>query len=91
MVKVELVYIAADQSLVQIPLVVDNGATVADALTQSGILSTHPEVKELPLGIFSKQVSLDTVLKSGDRIEIYRELTLDPKERRRQRAKNSAR
>lgn len=89
MVKVELVYIAADQTLVHHSLVLETGATVAAALTESGILREYPEVENLPLGIFSKKVSLDTVLKSGDRIEVYRPLTLDPKERRRQRAKKS--
>lgn len=37
------------------------------------------------VGIFGKLVSLDTRLKEGDRIEIYRFLTLDPKAARRKR------
>ena len=38
------------------------------------------------VGIFSRKVPLDHVLRDGDRIEIYRPLTADPKEMRRQRA-----
>lgn len=91
MVKVELVYIAANQSVLQLSLSLETGATVADALNQSGILKTNPELKELALGIFSKPVSQDTILRSGDRIELYRPLILDPKEKRRQRAKSKAR
>ena len=40
---------------------------------------------ELQVGIFSQKCSLDHVLEPGDRIEIYRPLLIDPKERRRQR------
>lgn len=86
MVKVELIYSAADKSLVHRALSLPLGATVADAIHQSGVLLTHPEVKDLPVGIFAKIVTRDRVLKPGDRIEIYRPLTLDPKEKRRQRA-----
>lgn len=42
------------------------------------------------LGIFSKKVDADRVLEEGDRVEIYRPLTLDPMEARRRRAKRGA-
>ncbi|MEX1826919.1 RnfH family protein [Luteibacter sp. CQ10] len=38
------------------------------------------------LGIFAKKVSADRVLEEGDRVEVYRSLTLDPMEARRRRA-----
>jgi uncharacterized protein len=38
------------------------------------------------LGIFGKKVAGDHVLAQGDRVEIYRALTLDPMEARRRRA-----
>lgn len=87
MVNVEIVYIAADKTIIHRRLFLTPGATVGDALKESGLLATNPEVVSLPMGIFSRQVSLDTPLNPGDRIEIYRLLTLDPKEKRRQRAK----
>ncbi|MDI9818735.1 MULTISPECIES: RnfH family protein [unclassified Legionella] len=89
MVKVELVYIKEDGSTVHLKLSLKPGSTVAEALKESGLLTAHPEVKTLPVGIFAKQASLDTVLKAGDRIEIYRPLAFDPKEKRRQRAKTN--
>ncbi|WP_338034419.1 RnfH family protein [Legionella cardiaca] len=64
-----------------------SGATIADALVESNLLITNPEIKDYSVGIFAKIKSRDTILKSGDRIEIYRPLALDPKEKRRQRAK----
>jgi hypothetical protein len=38
------------------------------------------------VGIFSRKVPLDHVLRDGDRVEIYRPLICDPKEMRKQRA-----
>lgn len=63
------------------------GATVADALNASAIYTIHPETGHMSVGIYAKQVSLEQVLREGDRIEIYRPLILDPKEKRRQKAK----
>ncbi|WP_058533045.1 RnfH family protein [Legionella saoudiensis] len=87
MVKVELVYITREQQTVHQRLELPPGATVADALHASGIHQSHPETKDMPVGIYAKQVALDTMLKEGDRVEIYRPLTVDPKENRRQKAR----
>ncbi|UPG87466.1 RnfH family protein [Luteibacter aegosomatis] len=38
------------------------------------------------LGVFARKVAADRVLEEGDRVEIYRSLTLDPMEARRRRA-----
>ncbi|WP_133136823.1 RnfH family protein [Legionella rowbothamii] len=86
MVKVELVYITKEQQIVHQRLELKQGATVADALLVSGIYDSHPETEKMSVGIYAKQVTLDTELKDGDRVEIYRPLSLDPKENRRQRA-----
>lgn len=87
MVEVELIYIPENQPVVHLQLSLPSGATVADVLEESGILDKFPDLKDLPVGIFSKQVTFDCKVKSGDRIEIYRPLIIDPKEKRRQRAK----
>ena len=83
--RVEIVYAvrdAADVVTVQLPA----GATVRDAITASGIADRHPGIKLSTVGVCGKRVSADTRLAEGDRVEIYRPLLLDPKERRRQRA-----
>ncbi|RUR12276.1 RnfH family protein [Legionella sp. km772] len=87
MVKVELVYLAKDGSSFYLEMSLPAGTTVGAALNQSRIYDTHPEVNTLAVGIYSKIVSQDTILKDGDRIEIYRSLLIDPKEKRRQIAK----
>ncbi|MGC2165397.1 MAG: RnfH family protein [Gallionella sp.] len=54
--------------------------TVLTAIEQSGILRKFPEI-DLDIhqvGIFGKVTKLNTVLKPGDRVEIYRGITADP-------------
>lgn len=86
MVRVELIFIDQDNSTISHKLDLNAGATVADAIEQSGIYRSHPHTQNLPLGIFAKPVALDCLLKDGDRVEIYRLLARDPKEKRRQQA-----
>ncbi|WP_266157125.1 RnfH family protein [Dyella silvatica] len=84
---VEVVYAAADyQILRRVSLPV--GSTVIQAIDASNIVAAVPGLQIDPtrLGIFSRKVALDDVLREGDRIEIYRPLSLDPKEARRRRA-----
>jgi putative ubiquitin-RnfH superfamily antitoxin RatB of RatAB toxin-antitoxin module len=60
---------------------VADGSTVTDAINQSGILSIFPEIDltQQKLGIFGKLAKADAQLKEGDRVEIYRAITADPK------------
>jgi putative ubiquitin-RnfH superfamily antitoxin RatB of RatAB toxin-antitoxin module len=64
------------------------GATVAEAINCSGVRAQRPDVQidADRLGIFSRKATLETVLRDGDRVEIYRALRIDPKEARRRRA-----
>lgn len=62
------------------------GSTVGDALAASG-LDLSPE--KYVVGIFGRRAALDTPLSSGDRVEIYRPLAMDPKEARRRRARRA--
>ena len=87
MVRVNLVYVPAAKKAIQLTLTLQVGATIAAALEHSGLLQSHPEIKDRPVGIFGTIVPLNTRLKTGDRIEIYRPLLIDPKEKRRQRAR----
>jgi len=57
------------------------GATIQDAINRSGILKQFPEIdlEKNKVGIYSKLSKLDAVLNDGDRVEIYRSITCDPK------------
>jgi len=64
-------------------------STVDDAIRESKIMDKYPEI-DLDVnktGIFGKPAKRDAVLHPGDRVEIYRPLIADPKEMRKQRAK----
>lgn len=86
-ISVEVVY-ALPQKQEVLSLRVRSGALVSEAIAQSGILQDFPEIDlaSAKVGIYSKQVKLDAVLRDKDRIEIYRPLIADPKEVRRKRA-----
>ena len=50
-------------------------------------LSCDTNHKAWYVGIYSQKVRLDTVLNAGDRIEIYRPLTIDPMAKRKSKSK----
>ncbi len=56
---------------------------IADA-RDPGHAAFDPAVHQV--GIFGKKKTADTVLRDGDRVELYRALLADPKESRRRRA-----
>jgi len=86
-ITVEVVCATAARQLLH-RLTLPAGSTVIQAVEQSGILQAMPEVDfdVSRLGVFSRRVAPDDVLQDGDRVEIYRPLTLDPKDARRRRA-----
>lgn len=87
-IAVEVVYaLPAEQHVIGLQL--PAGATVAQAIRQSGLLERYPDISlaTVRTGLFGKIVTPDTVLRAGDRVEIYRPLTVDPKEARRRRAR----
>jgi hypothetical protein len=59
---------------------VPDDSTVQAAIDKSGILRMFPtiDLTTQKVGIFGRLVKLDTVLKPGDRVEIYRAITCDP-------------
>ena len=86
--RIEVVYCPAPGVVDFTILHLAEGATVADALHASGVLQRHDLAFEgLRLGVWSKLREPTSVLRDRDRIEIYRPLTVDPKEARRLRYK----
>lgn len=66
------------------------GTTIEQAIALSGIeefLLDRNCTAQL-VGIFGKRASLQTILQANDRVEIYRPLAIDPKEKRRIRSAN---
>jgi putative ubiquitin-RnfH superfamily antitoxin RatB of RatAB toxin-antitoxin module len=75
----------ADQLI--ITLQVDMGTTIRQAIEQSGILQQVAEIdlNSNKVGIFGQIKSLDSIVADLDRIEIYRNLSLNPNQIRQQR------
>ena len=78
----------------EIPLRLPLGATVAQALEQSGLQKLFPALdwQLVGVGIWGRKAATDQMLRENDRVEIYRPLRVDPKVVRRERfAKQGAR
>ncbi len=77
----------------EVSLTLPHGATLIDAIRASGLLARHPEIDlgVLRTGIWGRAKSHDTPLRERDRVEIYRPLTVDPKEARRLRYRKDRR
>ena len=88
--RIEVAYARPDlQKIVE--LEVDEGTSVFDAASRSGLEQIFPEISyaEIDMGVFGKVVKKphEEMLRDGDRIELYRPLIIDPKQARLNRAK----
>jgi len=86
-ILVEVAYALPDKQVI-IPLQVEPGTTLEQAVALSGIAEQFPEIDlgVNKVGIFSKLSKRDAVLREHDRVEIYRKLIADPKKVRKERA-----
>lgn len=89
--RVEVVYARAGEPLV-VTVEVEQGTTLRGAIEQSRLLERCPEIDlaRCGVGVFGRQRGLDEPVGEGDRVEIYRPLPVDPKERRRRATRSSA-
>jgi putative ubiquitin-RnfH superfamily antitoxin RatB of RatAB toxin-antitoxin module len=81
------VYALAHEQTV-IALELPAGSTVGEALVESRLALRYAELdlSRARVGIYGRVVGPETVLEEGDRVEIYRALSADPKQARRRRA-----
>ena len=86
-VYVEVAFATSDKQLI-IPVKLEQGASVQQAIDESGMLNQFPEIDltKLKVGIFGKACDFKKTVEQGDRVEIYRPLTQNPMEARRNRA-----
>ena len=88
-VRVQVCHALPSESFL-VDLELPAGSTLLQAVQASGVQQRYPQIDlgAHKLGIFGKLRPADTVLRDGDRVEIYRPLQADPKETRRRRAKH---
>jgi putative ubiquitin-RnfH superfamily antitoxin RatB of RatAB toxin-antitoxin module len=85
--RIEVVYaLPSGEDAVSLELAA--GATAAEAVRASGLLERHPEIdlRRQKIGVFGRVVEGGTLLRDGDRVEVYRPLVVGAKEARRRRA-----
>lgn len=89
MIPVEVAYALPDEQKI-IALNVHEGTTVHEAVVLSRMNEYFSDIDpdKDPVGIFGKAVKdpFTTILRAGDRVEIYRPLLADPKEIRARKA-----
>ncbi len=93
-ISITLVYSPSARQVTEHLLKVEVGTTASQVISHTGILNDMSDslLQSLELGIWGKKVASHYVLQNGDRIELYRPLTVDPKVARRERfAKQGAR
>jgi len=83
--RIEVIY-ALPQRQERLAIELAPGATVGDAIEASGLRQRQPRVDLTRIGIWGRLAGLETTLRDGDRVEIYRPLIADPKVVRRERA-----
>ncbi|MFA6986618.1 MAG: RnfH family protein [Arenimonas sp.] len=86
-IRVDVVF-ALPERYWTVRLELASGSTVSEALSAARLpsLDERIEIDPARLAIFSRLVSISTVLRDGDRLEVLRPLTADPKQSRRARA-----
>ena len=71
-----------------IPVELPKDSSVKNAIQHSGLLDKYTEIdlSKNKIGIYAKVVGLDHTLINNDRVEVYRPLSVNPMQARRQRA-----
>lgn len=84
--NVGVCYAEAERQL-WLRLEVPDDSTIQQAIELSGVLKQYPHIDlgSQKVGIFGKLAKLETPLKEGDRVEIYRKITADPQQVQRRR------
>jgi putative ubiquitin-RnfH superfamily antitoxin RatB of RatAB toxin-antitoxin module len=87
-INIEIIY-ALPNLIWRKLLIIPRGSTPLDVIKESGFHEEFPQLEpgSLSYGIYSKRVDENYLLSEGDRLEIYRKLTADPKTVRREMAK----
>ena len=84
MLSVTVVYSPRAGEVDEVLLSLQEGATVADALRDSGLAARH-DTSQLAVGVWGVLAALSDGLRDRDRVELYRPLQVDPKQARRLR------
>ena len=87
MPRATVCYSPAPRQVLEWTVQLAEGATVREAVLASGWRQAGAEQDPgaLEVGVWGRRCALDSAVREGDRIEIYRPLRVDPKVARRER------
>jgi putative ubiquitin-RnfH superfamily antitoxin RatB of RatAB toxin-antitoxin module len=91
LLNVEVAYALPEKQRIE-KLLVEPGTTAIQAVEQANMgrfFDDLPALDTIKLGVFGKAVPTTHELSDGERVEIYRELLVDPKAVRRARAEKA--
>ena len=83
--QVDIIHVTASGACIKAQCVVKQGTTVQQAVQASAIFDKVARDKIAAVGICGQKVEWTARVRDGDRIELYRRLSCDPKQMRRQR------
>ncbi len=85
--RVTVLYSPAPREVLEWEVDMEPGATVAQAIGRSGLPRAQPafDWRAAGVGIWGRRSGMHTLLREGDRVELYRPLRVDPKLARRER------
>lgn len=83
LIQVTVVWAGPGEAPCEVALALPLGSTLADAVRHAQCCE---RLEDIELGVFNRVQPPETLLRPGDRVEIYRPLVVDPKEARRVRA-----
>jgi putative ubiquitin-RnfH superfamily antitoxin RatB of RatAB toxin-antitoxin module len=90
-IDIEVAWSPREREVQGVALRLPSGATVLQALRQSGLFddASLGDPSSLRVGVWGERRALDSPLRDRDRVEVYRPLLVEPMEarRRRQQAK----
>lgn len=82
MIEVEVAFAPDSQTQKLVSVQVTDNSCVRDAVNATGWPQQYPQIFDYSVGIFSQKVNWKTAINTGDRIEIYRPLRIDPQNKR---------
>jgi putative ubiquitin-RnfH superfamily antitoxin RatB of RatAB toxin-antitoxin module len=89
LVRISVAFSPRAGQAIELTLELPVPASALDAIRASGVCERHPELcrGEPIVGVWGRACAPETMLRDGDRVEVYRPLAMDPNEARRLRAK----
>lgn len=86
LIAIEVIF-SNENGYTLIPLMVESGTTIEEAISLSGILQAYPEITEANLvGIYGQVKARSEKVRVNDRVEIYRPIVQEARALRKTRA-----